>query len=124
MAKYALNPREDSEDEDSVSEVVQKKEEPQKDGGKEGNVGKLNNLEVNESVFEEESVQEKVQTSLRDLNEHITTQDCLPVSEVSLEQELEDPEMPKTVLNSVSNDFSNRLNAALLRKPPPQAVSF
>ncbi|CAD5220507.1 unnamed protein product [Bursaphelenchus xylophilus] len=29
-----------------------------------------------------------------------------------------DEDMPKTVLNSVPNDFSNRLNAALLRKPP------
>ncbi|KAI6222337.1 hypothetical protein M3Y99_01505300 [Aphelenchoides fujianensis] len=28
-----------------------------------------------------------------------------------------DDEMPKTVLNSVSNDFSSRLNAALLRRP-------
>ncbi|CAD5214668.1 unnamed protein product [Bursaphelenchus okinawaensis] len=41
--------------------------------------------------------------------------------EVESNQGSEDEEMPKAVLNSVPNDFSNRLNAALLRKPPQPA---
>lgn len=31
----------------------------------------------------------------------------------------DEEEMPKNVLNSVSNDFSSRLNQALLKRPSP-----